>query len=176
MENGNEKAAVAEPPAPEVRLGRAITLPDEAEIDKALAALGRQMAPKIEEQMEMSPTGEFENDVVVIGSGPGGYVAAIRAAQLGARTVCIEKEATEWGGTCLNWGCIPTKTLIASVERLHHVKTAAAMGVIIGGEISFDYAKMMERKTKVVGTLARRRSGAFEKQSCQIYRGNGAID
>ena len=101
----------------------------------------------------MSPSGEFDNDVVVIGSGPGGYVSAIRAAQLGARTVCIEKEATEWGGTCLNWGCIPTKTLIASVERLHHVKTADTMGVIIQGEIGFDFSKMMERKQKVVTTL-----------------------
>lgn len=153
MENENEKAAVAEPPAPEVRLGRAIALPDDAEVDKALQALGRMMAPQIEEQTEMSPTGEFENDVVVIGSGPGGYVAAIRAAQLGARTVCIEREATEWGGTCLNWGCIPTKTMVASVERLHHVKTAAAMGVLIGGEIGFDFAKMMERKQKVVTNL-----------------------
>lgn len=101
----------------------------------------------------MSPTGEFDADVVVIGSGPGGYVAAIRAAQLGARTVCIEKEAAEWGGTCLNWGCIPTKTMIASVERLHEVKTADAMGVLIDGTVSFSFDKMMERKRKVVSTL-----------------------
>lgn len=105
------------------------------------------------EQFSMSPTGEFDADVVVIGSGPGGYVSAIRAAQLGARTVCIEKEASEWGGTCLNWGCIPTKALIASVERLHHVKTADAMGVLINGEIGFDFTKMMDRKQKVVTTL-----------------------
>ena len=77
----------------------------------------------------MSPTGEFDADVVVIGSGPGGYVAAIRAAQLGARTVCIERAAAEWGGTCLNWGCIPPKAMIASAERLHHVKDAAHQGV-----------------------------------------------
>ena len=150
MENQNETAAVAEPPAPEIRMGRADPLPDNAEIEKAL---GRLLAPQIEEQTEMSPTGEFDNDVVVIGSGPGGYVAAIRAAQLGARTVCIEKEATEWGGTCLNWGCIPTKTMIASVERLHHVKTADVMGVLISGEVRFDFNKMMERKGKVVSTL-----------------------
>jgi dihydrolipoamide dehydrogenase len=101
----------------------------------------------------MSPSGSFDNDVVVIGSGPGGYVAAIRAAQLGARTVCIEKEATEWGGTCLNWGCIPTKAMIASVERLHHVRHADVMGVIIQGEIGFDFTRMMDRKAKVVTTL-----------------------
>ena len=101
----------------------------------------------------MSPTGEFDADIVVVGSGPGGYVAAIRAAQLGARTVCIEKDAAEWGGTCLNWGCIPTKAMIASVERLHHVKTAGAMGVVIQGEVGYDFTKIMDRKQKIVTTL-----------------------
>ncbi len=113
----------------------------------------RLLMPHPEEQHSMSPTGEFDADVIVIGSGPGGYVSAIRAAQLGARIVCVEKEASEWGGTCLNWGCIPTKALIASVERLHHVKTADAMGVLIKGEIGFDFTKMMDRKQKVVTTL-----------------------
>lgn len=113
----------------------------------------RLLRPLPEEQPVMSPTGEFDADVVVIGSGPAGYVCAIRAAQLGARTVCIEKQAMEWGGTCLNWGCIPTKTMIASVERLHQVKTAAAMGVLVQGEVGFDFGKMMERKQKVVTTL-----------------------
>jgi len=101
----------------------------------------------------MAPVGEFDADIVVIGSGPGGYVAAIRAAQLGARTVCIERDAAEWGGTCLNWGCIPTKAMIASVERLHHVKTAGAMGVTIQGEVGFDFTKIMDRKQKIVTTL-----------------------
>ena len=73
----------------------------DAEINKVV---DRLLDTQPEEQVRMSPTGEFDADVVVIGSGPGGYVAAIRAAQLGARTVCIEKEASEWGGTCLNWG------------------------------------------------------------------------
>ncbi len=117
------------------------------------AVVDRLLSPQSKEQIAMSPVGDFDADIVVIGSGPGGYVAAIRAAQLGARTVCIEKQASEWGGTCLNWGCIPTKALIASVERLHHVKTADAMGVLIQGEIGFDFTKMMDRKTKVVTTL-----------------------
>ncbi len=134
---------------PKERLS-ATTSPNEIEMEEALRRL---LASQPEEQSKMSPTGEFDADVVVIGSGPGGYVSAIRAAQLGARTICIEKEATEWGGTCLNWGCIPTKALIASTERLHHVKTADAMGVVISGEIGFDFGKMMDRKSKIVTTL-----------------------
>ena len=122
----------------------------EAELDRVV---GRLLNPQIKEQPDMSPTGDFDADIVVIGSGPAGYVAAIRAAQLGARTVCIERQASEWGGTCLNWGCIPTKTMIASVERLHHVKTAEAMGVLVSGEVSFDFDKIMARKQKVVQTL-----------------------
>ncbi|HZT40548.1 MAG TPA: dihydrolipoyl dehydrogenase [Chthonomonadaceae bacterium] len=152
-------ADIVEPPPPQTR-------PDPALYDLSRLAVpqplmdadqdeivDRLLRSQPEEQPVMSPTGEFDADVVVIGSGPAGYVCAIRAAQLGARTVCIEKEATEWGGTCLNWGCIPTKTLIASVERLHQVKTAAAMGVLVQGEVGFDFGKMMERKQKVVTTL-----------------------
>jgi dihydrolipoamide dehydrogenase len=117
------------------------------------AVVQRLLSPQPKEQIDMSPVGDFDADIVVIGSGPGGYVAAIRAAQLGARTVCIEKQASEWGGTCLNWGCIPTKAMIASVERLHHVKTADVMGVVIQGEIGYDFTKIMDRKQKVVTTL-----------------------
>ncbi len=113
----------------------------------------RLLGTQPEEMSEMATNGEFDADIVVIGSGPGGYVCAIRAAQLGGRVVCIEKSATEWGGTCLNWGCIPTKTLISSVERLHHVKTADALGVLVHGEVGYDFGKIMERKQKVVTTL-----------------------
>jgi len=100
----------------------------------------------------MSPTGAHEADVVVIGSGPGGYVAAIRAAQLGGRVVCIERGPKEWGGVCLNWGCIPTKTMIASVERLEAAREAKRLGILTG-EVGYDFAKIMERKEKVVSTL-----------------------
>ncbi|MCS6775556.1 MAG: dihydrolipoyl dehydrogenase [Chloroherpetonaceae bacterium] len=139
---------IVEPPA--VLPRKASELIPEDEIN---AVVGRLLSSQPEEQSAMSPVGDFDADVVVIGSGPGGYVAAIRAAQLGARTVCIEKQATEWGGTCLNWGCIPTKAMIASVERLMHVRHADAMGVVIKGEVCFDFSKMMERKNKVVTTL-----------------------
>jgi len=89
-------------------------------------------------------------DIVVIGAGPGGYPAAIRAAQLGASVAVVEKE--NLGGTCLNWGCIPTKTLIASSELLARIKSAAAMGLHVDNA-SFDYAAMSDRKDQVVSKL-----------------------
>ena len=72
-------------------------------------------------------------DLVVIGAGPGGYPAAIRAAQFGASVALVEKE--ELGGTCLNWGCIPTKTLIASSELLAQIKSAEPMGLKVANAI-----------------------------------------
>src|SRR5207244_862254 len=103
------RQVIAEPPVrPEKERLRPGVLETRIE-DEINEVVDRLLMPQPEEQARMSPTGEFDADVVVIGSGPAGYVAAIRAAQLGARVVCIEREATEWGGTCLNWGCIPTK-------------------------------------------------------------------
>ena len=93
----------------------------------------------------------FDYDVIVIGAGPGGYPAAIRAAQLGKKTAIIEKEA--FGGTCLNWGCIPTKTLIASAERYHHAAHSEAYGVTVKGA-AFDYARMAARKAEIVTRLS----------------------
>jgi len=93
----------------------------------------------------------YDFDVIVIGAGPGGYPAAIRAAQLGKKTAIIEKEA--FGGTCLNWGCIPTKTLIASAERYHHAAHSEAYGITAKG-VSFDYAKMAARKSEIVSKLS----------------------
>ncbi len=111
---------------------------------------GMDMEEEVRKLMSQSET--YDADILIIGSGPGGYVAAIRAAQLGARTVCIEKNPQEWGGVCLNWGCIPTKAMIASVERLHAAKQSARMGVLTG-DVDFDFEKIMERKTKIVQTL-----------------------
>jgi len=92
----------------------------------------------------------YDYDVIVIGAGPGGYPAAIRAGQLGKRVAIIEKEA--YGGTCLNWGCIPTKTLIASAERYHQALHGEEFGVTAKG-VSFDYAKMVARKGEIVSKL-----------------------
>ena len=89
-------------------------------------------------------------DIAVIGAGPGGYPAAIRAAQLGAKVAIIEKE--KLGGTCLNWGCIPTKALIAAAETFEKIKHAEKYGITVK-DASVDYAAMIGNKDKAVGTL-----------------------
>jgi dihydrolipoamide dehydrogenase len=107
--------------------------------------------PKPQESTEPMSQGSFDADIVVIGAGPGGYVAAIRAAQLGAKVAVVEKE--HLGGTCLNWGCIPSKAMISSVQRLQDVKSAEKLGIVVKGEVSMDFEKMMARKDKIVETL-----------------------
>ena len=92
-------------------------------------------------------------DLVVIGSGPGGYVAAIRASQLGMNTAVIER--SELGGICLNWGCIPTKALLKSVQALHYAHHSADYGFAIEGEIKPDLAKIVERSRGVSANMSR---------------------
>src|SRR5512143_2304712 len=89
-------------------------------------------------------------DVVVIGAGPGGSPAAIRAAQLGASVAIVEKE--QLGGTCLNWGCIPTKALIAAADLYARIKHAESFGISVTGA-AVNYAAMIAHKDKVVGQL-----------------------
>ncbi|MBA3956968.1 MAG: dihydrolipoyl dehydrogenase [Parachlamydiaceae bacterium] len=101
-------------------------------------------------------------DVVVIGSGPGGYVAAVRAAQLGLKTACVEKEKT-LGGTCLNVGCIPSKTLLYSSEQYHWAKEDSAVCGINCSDVSFDFKTMMERKESVVQGLVNGIGGLFKQ-------------
>jgi dihydrolipoamide dehydrogenase len=91
-------------------------------------------------------------DLVVVGAGPGGYVAAIRAAQLGFKTACIERERP--GGICLNWGCIPTKALLKSAEAMRAVQHAGEMGIVVNGTVSFDWTKIIARSRGVSEKLA----------------------
>src|ERR1700742_2259115 len=90
-------------------------------------------------------------DLLVIGGGPGGYVAAIRAAQLGMKVTVVERE--HLGGICLNWGCIPTKALLRSAEIATLLKHADAFGFTVNG-FSFDIKKIIERSRKVAGQLS----------------------
>ncbi|MBR46241.1 MAG: dihydrolipoyl dehydrogenase [Rhodospirillaceae bacterium] len=113
-------------------------------------------------------------DVVVIGSGPGGYVAAIRAAQLGLKTACVEKDAT-LGGTCLNVGCIPSKALLqASEEYAHADKALKRHGVMVDG-LSLNLDTMMGHKEKVVGDLTKGIDHLFKKNNVARIEGTGSL-
>jgi dihydrolipoamide dehydrogenase len=111
--------------------------------------------------------------ITIIGAGPGGYVAAIRAAQLGAEVAVIEE--SEVGGTCLNWGCIPTKTLIASAEVLHKARNAGDFGLELSGTVSPNIRKIMERKKKVVDTQVKGIRGLFKSWGIRLVEGRGVI-
>ena len=115
-----------------------------------------------------------ECDVIVIGSGPGGYVAAIRAAQLGLRTVCVEKEST-LGGTCLNIGCIPSKALLTSTEKLVHARHHLEQHGIKIGEVGVDLPAMMTRKDKVVKDNTAGIEYLFRKHNVTRIKGTGRI-
>jgi dihydrolipoyl dehydrogenase len=112
-------------------------------------------------------------DLVVIGGGPGGYVAAIRAAQLGMKTACVERERV--GGICSNWGCIPTKALLRSAEVLELVRHAGDYGVTVQGEIGFDFAKMMDRSRKVVDMQERGVLSLFKKNKIDLIKGTARL-
>ena len=112
-------------------------------------------------------------DVCVIGAGPGGYVAAIRAGQMGLSTVLVERE--ELGGTCLNIGCIPTKTLIAGADVLANARRAADFGVEISGEIKFDWSKMLARKESVLAKLRGGIAGLLKAAGVTVLKGTGAF-
>ena len=107
-------------------------------------------------------------DVGVIGAGPGGYVAAIRCAQLGLNTVIIEKQKT-LGGTCLNWGCIPTKALLRAAELRHSLDEMQDFGITIGGEISIDLAKVVKRSRKVAGRLSAGVQHLLKKNNVTVF-------
>lgn len=113
-------------------------------------------------------------DLVVIGSGPGGYTAAIRAAQLGMRVACIEKEAA-LGGTCLNVGCIPSKALLDSTEHYHTINTSlSAHGIKVSG-VELDLAAMMARKDKIVKVGSAGINSLFKKNKVERVNGLARI-
>ncbi len=116
-----------------------------------------------------------QHDLVVIGAGPGGYVAAIRAAQLGLDTACIEREPV-LGGTCLRVGCIPSKALLESTEKYIEARERLAEHGITTGEVAFDLERMMKRKQSVVESLTSGIAGLFKKNKITRYSGHGRID
>lgn len=111
-------------------------------------------------------------DVVVIGSGPGGYVAAIRASQLGLKTICVEKG--DLGGVCLNIGCIPTKALLKSAEYMHFLDHASDFGMNVGS-VDVDYPKVIERSRKVASQMSGGVKFLFKKYKVDTVVGFGKI-
>jgi dihydrolipoamide dehydrogenase len=112
-------------------------------------------------------------DLIVLGSGPGGYVAAIRAAQLGMKTAIVERE--NLGGICLNWGCIPTKALLRSSELFHLMQRAGEFG-LSAKEISFDPAKVVERSRKVAARLSDGVKFLMRKHKIEVVWGEGKLE
>ncbi|MCO5231988.1 MAG: dihydrolipoyl dehydrogenase [Chitinophagales bacterium] len=114
-------------------------------------------------------------DVIVIGSGPGGYVAAIRAAQLGKKTAIIEKYST-MGGTCLNVGCIPSKALLDSSEHYYNITKSVADHGIIVGDVKFDFSRMIERKGEVVKANTTGIEFLMKKNKITAYQGVASFE
>lgn len=111
-------------------------------------------------------------DLIVIGGGPGGYVAAIRASQLGMRVALIEKD--QLGGICLNWGCIPTKALLKCSEINHTLKHAAEFGFQVGS-VKFDFEKIIQRSRDVAKQLSTGISHLMKKNNVTVIKGEGKL-
>lgn len=112
-------------------------------------------------------------DVIVVGSGPGGYVAAIRASQLGLKTAIVEKESL--GGICLNWGCIPTKALLKSAQVFEYVNHASDYGINISGEVSADPSAMVDRSRGVANGMSKGIEFLMKKNKIDVIKGFGKL-
>jgi dihydrolipoamide dehydrogenase len=115
---------------------------------------------------------ETSFDVIIVGGGPGGYVAAVRSAQLGLKTAVVERE--HLGGICLNWGCIPTKALLRSAEVYHNFSHAEAYGIKVKG-LSFDIKKIVERSRKVSKQLSSGVGFLMKKHKVAVFDGQGKL-
>src|SRR6202171_3762988 len=111
-------------------------------------------------------------DCIVIGSGPGGYVAAIRAAQLGMRTAVIERDKV--GGRCLNYACIPAKAVLRSADLLSEIREAGEFGLNVGS-VGVDYGAVQARRAKGVSTLTPGAAGLFKKGGIELIDGDAAL-
>lgn len=112
-------------------------------------------------------------DIIVIGSGPGGYVAAIRAAQLGKQVAVIEQ--ADLGGVCLNWGCIPTKALLKSAQVYHYTATAAGYGIELPAQPVADLTKIVARSRTVAETMSKGVAFLMKKNAIDVIQGRGML-
>lgn len=115
---------------------------------------------------------EHNCDLIVLGGGPGGYVAAIRATQLGLKTICVEKD--NLGGVCLNWGCIPTKALLKNAEYMNFIKHSADFGIEFK-EYNVDFTKVVRRSRDVANKMSSGIGFLFKKNKVQSVTGHGSI-
>jgi dihydrolipoamide dehydrogenase len=146
--------------------------------DASKAEAPKEETPKPETAPAQAPVTKAEKgpdafDVVVLGAGPGGYVAAIRAAQLGAKTAIIEKQY--FGGTCLNVGCIPTKTLVKTAEILHQIQHSVHRGIVVDPP-KVDMEKVKKNKDNVVRTLTGGIGALLKSNKVTIYDGLGVVE
>jgi dihydrolipoamide dehydrogenase len=114
-------------------------------------------------------------DCIVIGSGPGGYVAAIRAAQLGMSTAVVEREEVV-GGRCLNYACIPAKAVLRAADILTEVEEAGDFGISVNGGATVDFAAVQARREKVIKTLTGGVAGLFKKNAIEVVHGEGRVE
>ncbi|MFA3798922.1 dihydrolipoyl dehydrogenase [Leptotrichia hongkongensis] len=152
--------------------------PEAGSANTASAAPAQASQPKSENVAQPAPKkekAEDEFDVVVIGGGPAGYVAAIRAAQLGAKVAVVEKN--EFGGTCLNRGCIPTKTFLKNAEILEGIEMASKRGIILESEkYTIDMPKVVQLKNEIVKTLTNGVRGLLKSNEIKMFNGVGKIN
>src|SRR5260370_1695661 len=113
-------------------------------------------------------------DILVIGAGPGGYVAALKAAQLGGQVAIVEKH--HLGGTCLNYGCIPSKALLASAELLHHLRSAADLGVEVAGQVHANWEKIQTRKDRILATKRSGIKALLGVRQVTVFQGRARLD
>ncbi|HSD65702.1 MAG TPA: FAD-dependent oxidoreductase, partial [Vicinamibacteria bacterium] len=115
-------------------------------------------------------------DVTVIGTGPGGYVAAIRAAQAGLKTAIVERDPAGCGGTCLQRGCIPTKALLHTADLYEDLKHAKEYGIVAEG-VGLDFPAVMARKDRIVLRLAKGiETYLFKKNKVTLFKGHGRLE
>ncbi len=116
---------------------------------------------------------EMQYDIIIIGSGPGGYVAAIRASQLGMKVAVVEK--AELGGVCLNWGCIPTKSLLKSAQVYEYFKHAEEYGISVEGIVKPDFKKIVARSRQVAEAMSKGIQFLFKKNNITVLQGLGKL-
>ncbi len=165
----------------------------DAELKEALSKLGKESSASAEQSAASAPATEAPSstaapaassasegstkdfDIIVVGGGPGGYVAAIKAAQLGKRTAIIEKD--KFGGVCMNRGCIPTKTLLRSVESLKEIKESEKFGIVDldTSNVKLNMAKVQDRKESIIKQLVGGVNGLFKKNGVTVIEGEGIL-